>query len=386
MAIALAQDSIKHEITIYTFVLNQVPENFKYPAVGVINLAEGNQKGLQLGFSNINYKNFEGAQIGFTNAIGGKTKGAQIGFVNASKTRVEGVQVGYVNMAGKNVKGMQIGFVNASKDELEGAQIGFVNLTGKYLHGPQIGYINITRDSFDGAQLGFVNLVGRSVNGPQIGFVNACKDSLAGAQIGYVNVAGNKVTGSQIGFVNVAAKAMKGSQIGFVNIVDSIYNGVPLGFVSFVNKGGFKAIELGFTSMYPYNASVKFGVPKFYTSFGISWNPDFKNQFAYGYGLGTNLHFTKSLAFNPEATIQHSIANWDHHFLSLSPQLAYTFSRRISVVAGPTIVWQHVSRFKHDDVSNPELFTPSFSFYDNKIDDRNTIHCGLKASLRFHFN
>jgi hypothetical protein len=334
-AIAFAQDSTKKDITLYTFIFNQVPENFKFPVIGLINVGEGNQQGTQIGFTNITQKNFNGAQVGFTNAIGAAGKGAQIGFVNATKDEFKGAQIGYVNAVGNKVNGAQIGFVNACKDSLHGVQIGHVNVAGKKVHGAQVGFVNVVNDSFKGAQ---------------------------------------------IGHVNVARRTIYGTQIGFVNVADSIGSGVPIGFISVVRKGGYQAIEVGYSELYPVNVSFKIGVKKFYTSFIGSFNPDFKDQFAVGAVFGSMLPITKSLYFNPEAMSQVTFKKDPFHIVSLSPQLCYSVSDKWSVVAGPSVTWMNKSH-----KSTEEFNKPSFSLYENKIDAQNRIHVGAKVAVRFAF-
>jgi hypothetical protein len=378
---ANAQDSTKKETTFYTVVFNEVPDSFNAPLIGLVNMAEGNQKGLQLGVTNINGKNFRGTQIGFTNAIGGKGRGSQIGNVNVARDSFKGAQVGYINIVTDKVKGAQVGFVNAAKKSVDGAQVSYVNVASQGVDGAQVGFVNVSAGKVDGAQVGYVNVATKDTKGAQVGFVNHTNKELTGTQVGYVNVVRKETKGSQIGFVNVAAKPIRGSQVGFINIADSISHGVPVGFLSFVRKGGFYALEASTNELYPANLSFKIGVRKLYTTFNASYNPDFKNEYAFGMGFGTNLSLSKRLYLNPEAIIQNTVNKESQMFVSLATNLGFSITDHWSVVAGPTVVWSHLD----NDDKEAVLQKPSFSLYKEKIDARNQIHVGGRFALRYNF-
>lgn len=361
-----AQDSTRYKGTVYTFIINKVPDHFPAPLVGFVNVAKGSQNGAQIGFVNQNQKNINGTQIGFVNNTGGYFNGAQIGFSNLVKDSVNGGQIGFVNISGKYVRGVQTGFVNLCNDSIVGAQVGFLNIPAGKIKGAQVGFVNLCKDSLTGTQVGFVNVV---------------KDSMAGAQIGFVNTAGKGLKGAQIGFVNSTNYSIVGSQIGFVNIADSISDGVPLGFVSIVRKGGFSAFEIGTSTLFPSTVAYKIGVPKLYTSIMFSFNPAYTNQFAYGAGLGTIIRLNKTFGFNPEATIQSSIEQHPQMFTSLTACFSLHITPKISLVAGPSVTWIHKG-----SVSGESLYKPGYSLYDDSYDYRNRLTAGAQASLRFHLN
>jgi len=368
-ALAQKDTSAKKETTFYTFVYNQVPDNCGYPVVGVVNMSEGSQKGLQLGMSNINEKNFTGTQIGVANVVSGSTKGAQVGVVNASKDSIKGAQVGYVNIVTSKVDGAQVGFVNVSKEEMQGAQVGYVNVASQKVNGSQVAFVNVNVGETEGAQIGYVNVTTKKTEGAQVGFVNAI---------------GQSSTGSQVGFLNIAAGALKGSQVGFINIADSVSDGVPVGFISIVRKDGFYAFEASSNELFPANLSFKIGTPHFYTLFTGSYNPDFKKQFAIGAGFGSRFQLSRRFYFNPEAMIQNTITKEDREsqmFVSFAPNLGFALDKHWSFLAGPSVVWSHLDNDTKEDV----LYKPSFSLYENNIDARNRIHVGARFAVRYNF-
>lgn len=343
-----AQDTTRKEPVIYSFIVNRVPPNFPAPLLGFVNIASGNQKNAQIGFSNQNLLSLTGVQTGFVNTIGGRLNGTQIGFINVVKDSVKGVQTGFVNIAGRQVNGVQIGFVNTTKDSVTGLQTGFVNSTGSKL------------------------------NGAQIGFVNTTKDTTKGAQVGFVNTADKKISGAQIGFVNLAAKGISGTQIGFVNVADSITEGAPIGFISIVRKGGYQAFEVSVSSLYPVNVAYKIGTERLYTSVLLSYNPDYSSQVAYGASLGSVFHLSRTFAFIPEAAIQSSIEKRQQMFVTLAPLFSIKMFSGVSMVFGPTTSWVH----KGTQLS-PELYEASPAFYNYNYDKRNGLSVGAQAGLRF---
>jgi hypothetical protein len=128
---------------LYTFFVNMVNEQFRFPLIGFVNIAGGSHNSPQIGFVNLNQNDFKTVQMGFVNTAGGNMSGAQIGFVNA---------------AFKSVAGLQLGFVNSSIDKMSGAQISFVNIT-KQMRGFQFGFINYADSIESGMPIGLISIV-----------------------------------------------------------------------------------------------------------------------------------------------------------------------------------------------------------------------------------
>jgi hypothetical protein len=268
------------------------------------------------------------------------------------------------------------GIINIVPDHFNFPLIGFVNLADGSHKSSHIGFINVVGKDFEGLQLSFVNTVGGEVNGAQIGFVNVCGGPTTGLQLGFVNIEGKHTSGTQIGFVN-ATKALKGFQLGFVNITDTIEKGLQLGFLPIVKKGGYRAFEISVTEMYPVNLSFKIGVKKLYSTFTASYNPDWRNTFAAGIGLGSILPVNKSLYFNPELSSQSAIIKNDQQIFCLTTGLGFYIKPKTQFTIGPSVVWNYA---QYPDDLNKSFF----SIYKDQINENNNLIIGLRVSLRYN--
>ena len=146
------------ETNLYTFFLNIVNENFRFPLVGFVNIARGNHNLPQFGFVNWNTGDFSTLQAGFVNTVGGDISGVQLGFVNTSIGDLNGWQIGYINTA-QTLQGVQIGFVNSTRNGGQGFQLGFVNTSFERLQGVQLGFINFADSIEDGIPIGVISIV-----------------------------------------------------------------------------------------------------------------------------------------------------------------------------------------------------------------------------------
>jgi len=259
----------KEGMTIYTFVVNKVPDGFNIPLIGLFNLAQGSHTSVHIGLGNTNEEDLTGVQIGLFNLIGGRTDGSQVGLINTSGERVRGLQLGLINAAGEGVKGAQVGLINATE---------------------------VT----DGVQLSLVN-ASEELNGVQVGLVNAT-ETLNGVRLGLVNAAEN-LNGVELGLVN-AVENLNGFQLGLVNVVESVEGGIPFGLVSLVKEGGFRALEVSTSEMFPVNLTYKVGMKPLYTSFVLSYSHELPLNMATGIGVGSILPLSESLYFNPEILTQ----------------------------------------------------------------------------------
>lgn len=357
-----AQDTLTTTVNskspvVYTGIYNQLPESFNYPAIGVVNIAQGNQKSAQIGFTNINGGDMSGVQIGFSNTTGGETHGAQVGFVNTVKENVKGVQTGFANITMQHVDGVQVGYLN------------YANQSGK---GAQVGFVNAVCQSFEGAQVGFLNVTPGDLKGVQTGFVNISEDATEGAQVGFINVTHTKVTGTQVGFINIA---------------DSISNGVPIGFLSIVKQGGYYALELSNNELYAYNLAFKIGVKQLYTSIAFGYNPDLRSEFVTGLGIGSllSIHKNNKWYVNPELVHYSTPEKLSKQYTQLSTSLGFNY-KQVSIKAGPTLVWSSLSLDSRRGSSEKRVIDePDYNFGSTKINDNNRIHVGAKISLVYSF-
>ena len=267
-----------HRIGLYTFFVNVVPDDFRFPLAGFLNTTIGSHQGLQAGFINTTLVDFNGAQFGFINSTFNDNNGLQAGFVNTTINEINGLQLGFVNSAGfAPQKGSQAGFVNMMRKDMKGAQFGFINMT--------VG-------NLQGSQFGFVNMTGRSV---------------------------------------------RGSQFGFLNYADTI-TGVPIGFLSIVRKGGYHAIEVSVNEWYPVNLSFKIGVPKLYSFVQGGYNADFERRFGLGYGVGSLVPLSKNIYFNPEISIIQPVSKDNlTQISSFVLNLRYQIAPHLQLAAGPSL-------------------------------------------------
>jgi hypothetical protein len=157
--VTFAQDSItesKKTPLIYSILYNQVPDAFNYPLIGVVNIANGNHKSIQVGAVNSTEGTFIGLQAGLVNSIEKDLYGLQYGIINSIERNVYGVEYGVVNSAEKTT-GIQTGFINSTKD-MQGLQNGFINSAEK-LSGVQIGFINVVDTLKEGVPIGYLSFV-----------------------------------------------------------------------------------------------------------------------------------------------------------------------------------------------------------------------------------
>ncbi len=339
-SVILAQGRGNNNGIIYTFGYNEVPSRCNLPLVGFINTAHGDQKSVHVGFINTNLGNLTGAQIGFVNTVGEK---------------MDGIQASFINTTGNDQRGLQAGFINTIGDDAQGFQVGFINTIGGKIQGSQIGFINAV-EKLEGFQVGFIN-ASQNLKGFQVGFINGVE----------------RILGAQVGFIN-GTRILTGLQLGFINKVETVTHGVPIGFLSFVKHGGYQAFEFSFNEMYPYNASYKIGMDKFYTFPMVSYNPKLVDPWAIGFGAGSVIPMNEEVFFNPELISQTVVSGDFQQITSLGLQFGHAFTENLDFLAGPSIVWNRTT-------TNEPLFT----LHDWDLDGSNRIHAGLRAALRYRF-
>lgn len=268
--------------------------------------------------------------------------------------------------------------VNIIPESFDFPLVGFVNLANGSHNSAHMGFVNWNQNSFSGCQLSFVNTIGRNLTGTQIGFVNTAIDSVRGLQVGFVNTAFQKTDGAQIGFVNTT-KTLNGFQLGFVNISDTIQKGVPFGFLSIVKNGGFRAIDVSVTEMFPLNISYKIGVKKLYSSFIASYNPNINEHWALGMGIGSILPLNKSFYLNPELLTQNQvITNEDNLLFSCALNVGYSISSKIHISIGSSLVWNNVEQ-------NKNLYKEFLSLKKWEINEHNNLLLGARIGIKYVF-
>ena len=315
----------------YTFLYNTAPANFHYPLVGIVNFGT---------------QNYAGVQLGAFNTIWGSGTGSQTGITNTVKDDFKGTQVGLASSVGGRLEGLQLSGVNISIEDSRGVQTGLVNISASKLKGAQFGGINIADDDIQSFQMGLINHAGKRLKGTQVGLINS-------------------------------AKSIHGTQLGLINVVDTI-QGVPVGFLSIVKHNAYKAIELSFNQMYPYNLALKLGVPQYYTYLKGSFNPEFHHEFAAGFGIGSLKPFTRNFFFNPEAEVLFPMQfDYFQSITSLTLNLRLRISQGIELSAGPSLAWSASS--SSQDKQDP--LQPSYSLKEYQLDTYNVLSIGMSGGI-----
>ncbi|HCX24553.1 MAG: hypothetical protein CMB80_14090 [Flammeovirgaceae bacterium] len=249
-------------------------EGFEY--AGLASIIKGHGRGLQLsGVANLVSGEFTGAQIsGITNVTWYDFEGLQLaGITNISYDRNLGAQVsGVANIARGRVSGFQAaGIVNSTYGESRFGQVAGVYNYAWSLNGLQASMVANSTGNIKGLQVsGFLNLANK-VEGVQVaGFINDARD----------------VNGAQLApFLNIAKK-VHGVQIGLINISDEMH-GTPIGLFCLAKRNGYFDLEVFYSDDFQANANIKIGAPHFHNIFAFSYETDYKNRWAYGYGFGS---------------------------------------------------------------------------------------------------
>jgi hypothetical protein len=312
---------------------------------------------------------------GFLNVVPNERHIPLIGFVNIARGNHKSAEVGFINYAHGNFNTAQVGFVNTAIDTLRGAQVGFINTTGDVIKGSQIGFVNTAPKDITGTQFGFVNTTGGNMDMVQVSFLNTVVGNMESSQVGFVNIAAKKIDDAQVGFVNIANK-VEGVQVGLINIARDAEDGVPVGLLNFIGEGGYYAAELSSYETSWFNFSLKFGVPKFYTtgSLAMNWNQD---RLGYSIGFGSMFGLSDKLYINPEI-FQHRSTYVSTQIWSTHLNLGYSLSNKISFVFAPTFSFEKSSR-------QDNKFTPiNFSILSNEMGGSTKWFLGAKFGIRYN--
>ncbi len=342
---AQTQETRKNNPVQYHFFTNNIPSDWNYPLIGLINNVDGNHASFQIGLVNSTKGNFGGVQSAIINSVEGC---------------VTGFQNGAINNVGGNFRGIQSGLLNSNSVDFFGLQYGFINSVGNSFYGIQSGFINSNSN----------------LTGIQTGFINSTQSIVKGIQCGFVNSAG-EIRGLQYGFIN-SAKSLSGLQFGFINNVDELEKGLPIGFLSFVKHGGYKAIEVSYNNIYPVNIAFKTGIRTLYTypMLAYDWRLE-DDRLSFGYGIGSNLDLSNRFFVNPEIEWLHQVSLDFNHYSTLRCNLGYNISDNFEIVAGPSLIWQ----FKID----ADDFHHNYTEWDPTIVAINKLKAGFNVAVRYKF-
>ncbi|SEI62214.1 CarboxypepD_reg-like domain-containing protein [Dyadobacter koreensis] len=299
------------------------------------------------------------------NILGGYTAGVNgvelAGWFNISKKDVRYVQIaGIFNIVSGHVHGVQMaGFHNHVLDSLKGVQVsGLSNQINKSLSGVQIsGWLSRVSGEMHGAQISGVGNIARSeANGGQIsGMFNLAKENIRGLQIsGGINFGKKSVSGAQISGLGNSVKAemyglqlaglynytknLRGVQVGVINLADTS-SGYSIGLINIIKKGK-GAFAIYANEVLPLNLAWKSGNRKLYNIFTVGTGLGAGNKaFTFGFGVGKEFVFNKSLSLNTEIINQNFyLGQWKDLPVMYRFQtgLNIKISKRISVFAGPS--------------------------------------------------
>lgn len=333
--------------------------------IGFVNNARGSHSGAQIGLANFTARGESGLQAGIYNQVGGiVTSGVQIGVANLVTGPVHGPQFGVANVV--------------AKGGIIGPQFGVSNIVVGAMNGPQFGVLNVVTNGIRGPQFGVANIVVGNIRGPQFGVLNAVDGNAYSSQFGVANLTSSNVSGVQVGVLNHAKRVYR-LQLGVVNITESLgQGGLPIGLLNITRHGGYQSIEVGSDGMFPVRVAIKTGVRKFYSSIIGGYDPEFRDQFAIGAGVGTILEIKGSFFFSPEVNIVSTVSEHSATILEAHPNVGLEFSRHFSVVVAPTFAWQRAEGGRLND--------PQWSIYNHEINSRNAIYVGARVALRYAFD
>jgi len=381
-----AAEGVAGRTTVYSFFVNVVDENFRFPLIGFFNMALGNHALPQIGFVNHNTGDFTSVQTGFINTIGGDFSGLQFGMVNTSVGYTSGMQFGFVNTSGGDARGAQISMVNTAGGDFFGLHAGFINTAFGSVSGAQIGIVNTSIGDMRSAQIGYINTSLGDTSGAQVGIVNTSRGEMRGAQIGFINTASRGGRLPQIGLVNTSSGPLTGTQFGFINFAESIEDGIPIGFISIVRNGGFRAVEYTFSEFFPVSVSLRLGVERFYSTLLVAYDVTGDRvweNFVTGFGIGSIIPMGESFFMNPELIAFYPVRLEQdddplRQVLSFAPLVGFNINAHFSVTAGPTVTWSTAP-------NADERQDPIFSIMTHDINSRHSIVVGARAGLRFRF-
>ena len=339
------------------------------------------------GVANIIKNDVEGAQFaGITNIVGNDVEGGQFaGVSNMTLGKVTGAQgAGFHNHA-KYVDGIQAaGFINSCK-AINGAQLaGGINFSDSIVNIQAAGFINAAKNV--GCQLaGFVNFSDSLAGMQASGFVNLARGEVAHLQAtGFVNMA-KSVDYQLAGFVNIAGHAKK-MQVGLLNYADTV-SGISIGLLSFVKKG-YRVIDLGSGTDYQFSGAFKTGTYQFYNILGLNVINRDSLFVAPGYGIGTEIHFSKRFGMNIEAVANlllnfsnfNDVLNGYNYQLKCTPN--FYISKSFGLYVGPVFNIYH--EFSGEPIEYDPLNNENTVSIEN-TDARFLSWMSVQGGIRFKF-
>ncbi len=182
---SIAQDTVNQKKAHVNGFINIVPSNHNRTLFGSVNIAYGDQQGLEFALFNWNQHDFGGGhtQVGTLNIVGGSiNEGTQIGFFNFCIDSLKGTQVSLFNFSKKR-DGVQIGLINYCDTMSTGLSFGVISIVKKGFHAFEFGLtemypINIsykvggTKGLYNSVNFScnYAGNINNAKNGPILGF------------------------------------------------------------------------------------------------------------------------------------------------------------------------------------------------------------------------
>lgn len=337
------------------------------------------------------YKYLNHFSLNLLGGINGGINGFELGgLFNINKGNITGAQIGGLfNISSGNVNGAQIGgLVNVNTGTVIGSKTsGIVSLQSDDVRGSiGSGIASVSKGNLTGFEgSGIVNTREGDINGMQAaGIININKGNVKGLQsAGIINISSGTVKGIQMApILNIASK-VNGLQIGLINIADS--SDAPLGLVN-LSKSGNIRITVNGNDLGTTTAALKSGGRRTYGIIGFGYNTFVSNiRWSTTAGLGIHSYLSQKLLIDWELAVTNHYKRLDVHdrlnlLAGFRPLLAYNFTKRAGIYAGPSINYYITNAAQNDEV-------PSYTVWDNKSSKNNQyIWLGAVAGIQFKIN
>ncbi|GMO24384.1 MAG: hypothetical protein Ta2B_03750 [Termitinemataceae bacterium] len=115
--------SLLHAQTFYSVIVNVVPDGFRIPLLGLVNIGTGSLSTVEMGLFNWVSDDFAGFQAGTINIVRGDVNGVQAGLFNMGG-EIRGLQIGLINIASNSDKGIPIGLISIVRDGYHAIELG----------------------------------------------------------------------------------------------------------------------------------------------------------------------------------------------------------------------------------------------------------------------
>lgn len=298
------------------------------------------------------------------NVLGGYTAGVEglevAGIFNINQKDVKSVQVaGIFNVVGGTAKGLQVaGIYNSVFKSQKGLQVGGIyNHVHGSASGMQVAGILNQVDSSAQFQIAGIKNSSLSSSGLQVaGITNQAKLRSDGTQIAGI---WNQTKGSarvQISGIYNKAKQVSGFQIGLINRAES--SDYSFGLLNFIDDGE-KNIGLSFDESTFSRITFRSGGRKFYGVLGLAFQVR-PSDTPIGIETGLGIHLVSEPKFRLDLeysqTYFSDFSGLSNQIQSLRLLPEFLLSKRVTVIAGPSLNFAELDKGQEDFTKGIELF------------------------------